>query len=90
MAILFARSRNLVSILRQTLGLSTILTRRDFSPRPFVFTASQLYSTAFLGPVASHRHESTAVEIHPGLVQQSDEEDVQVFIWLFNHLVRVL
>lgn len=87
MAIWFARSRNLVSSLRHNLCLSTILIKRDYSPRP-VFTASHLSSTVFLSPVASLRHESTAVEKQPDLVQHSDEEEPQVFLFGFffnNH-----
>ncbi|CAH2036642.1 unnamed protein product, partial [Thlaspi arvense] len=77
MAIWFARSRNLVSTMRHNLGLSAIFVKRDYSPRPVVFTNSQLSSTVFLSPVTSLRHESTAVEKQPELVQQSDEEDAQ-------------
>ncbi|CAN7021751.1 unnamed protein product [Brassica rapa subsp. trilocularis] len=75
MAMWFARSRNLVSILRQNLGLSaTLIKRNHSSPRP-VFTNYQLSSRVFLDPSASFRHESTAVETQPDLVQQSDHED---------------
>ncbi|CAH8361292.1 unnamed protein product [Eruca vesicaria subsp. sativa] len=74
MAIWFARSRNIVSSLRQNLGLSAILIKRSYSsPRPV--TNYPLSSRVFLGPFTSYRHESTAVETQPDLVQQSDHED---------------
>ncbi|KAL1207989.1 2-oxoisovalerate dehydrogenase subunit alpha 1 [Cardamine amara subsp. amara] len=77
MAIWFARSRNLVSSLRQNLWLSTILVKRDYFPRPVVYTTSRLSSTAFLGPLTSLRRESTAVEKQLDLVQQIDVDDAQ-------------
>ena len=82
MAIWFARSRNIVFSLRHNLNLSGILIKRDYSPRP-AFTNSQLSSkSVFLDSFTSLRHESTAVEKQLDLVQQSDEEDPQVYVTL--------
>lgn len=84
MAIWFARSKNLVSSLRHNLNLSTILNKRDYFPRPIFYTTSHLSSTSFLSPVASLRHESTAVETQADhLVQQIDENDGQVSLFGF-------
>ncbi|CAH8357337.1 unnamed protein product [Eruca vesicaria subsp. sativa] len=83
MAIWFARSRNIVSSLRQNLSLSEILTKRTYSRRP-AFTVSQFSSTVFSDPFRSLRHESTAVERQSDLVQQSDEEDVHQTKDIYN------
>ncbi|XP_010459854.1 PREDICTED: 2-oxoisovalerate dehydrogenase subunit alpha 1, mitochondrial-like [Camelina sativa] len=77
MAVWFARSRNLVSSLRHNLCLSTILVKGDYSHHRPIVSTCQLSPTVFLSPyVSSLRHESTAVEKQPDLVQHSDEEDV--------------
>lgn len=90
MAMWFARSRNLVSSLRQNLGLSAILIKRNHSsPRP-VFTNYELSSKVFLDPSTSFRHESTAVESQPDLVQQSDHEDDAQVIILYLVIIFIL